>query len=54
MFWMRNKENNFPIPTLIWRPDWTHKHGSLLEAFVPMLLGPKSHVLTSMVTDLFQ
>ena len=20
MFWMRNKENNFPIPTLIWRP----------------------------------
>ena len=21
MFWMRNKENNFPIGTLIWRPD---------------------------------
>ena len=21
MFWMRNKENNFPIRTLIWRPD---------------------------------
>ena len=21
MFWMRNKENNFPIHTLIWRPD---------------------------------
>ena len=21
MFWMRNKENNFPISTLIWRPD---------------------------------
>ena len=20
MFWMRNKENKFPIPTLIWRP----------------------------------
>ena len=20
MFWMRNKENNFPIHTLIWRP----------------------------------
>ena len=20
MFWMRNKENNFPIPTLIWKP----------------------------------
>ena len=20
MFWMRNKENNFPICTLIWRP----------------------------------
>ena len=20
MFWMRNKENNFPIRTLIWRP----------------------------------
>ena len=23
MFWMRNKENNFPIRTLIWRPVWT-------------------------------
>ena len=22
MFWMRNKENNFPIRTLIWRPDY--------------------------------
>ena len=21
MFWMRNKENNFPIRTLIWRPE---------------------------------
>ena len=21
MFWVRNKENNFPIRTLIWRPD---------------------------------
>ena len=21
MFWMRNKENKFPMPTLIWRPD---------------------------------
>ena len=21
MFWMRNKENNFPICSLIWRPD---------------------------------
>ena len=21
MFWMRNKENIFPIRTLIWRPD---------------------------------
>ena len=20
MFWMKNKENNFPISTLIWRP----------------------------------
>ena len=20
-FWMRNKENSFPIPTLIWSPD---------------------------------
>ena len=24
MFWMRNKENNFPIRTLIWRPDTDH------------------------------
>ena len=22
MFWMRNKENNFPIRTLIWRPGF--------------------------------
>ena len=22
MFWMRNKENKFPIGTLIWRPDY--------------------------------
>ena len=22
MFWMRNKENNFPIRTLYWRPGW--------------------------------
>ena len=21
MFWTRNKENSFPIRTLIWRPD---------------------------------
>ena len=21
MFWMRNKGNNFPIRTLIWRPE---------------------------------
>ena len=21
MFWMRNKENKYPIRTLIWRPD---------------------------------
>ena len=25
MFWMRNKENNFPIRTLIWRPGPVHK-----------------------------
>ena len=24
MFWMRNKENNFPIHTLIWRPECWH------------------------------
>ena len=24
MFWMRNKENNFPIRTLIWRPGQYH------------------------------
>ena len=24
MFWMRNKENNFPIRTLIWRPELAH------------------------------
>ena len=24
MFWMRNKENNFPKRTLIWRPDMTY------------------------------
>ena len=26
MFWMRNKENNFPIPTLIWRPVVTENN----------------------------
>ena len=25
MFWMRNKENKFPIHTLIWRPE-IHKY----------------------------
>ena len=29
MFWMRNKENNFPIRTFIWRPA---EHGHLKEA----------------------
>ena len=24
MFWMRNKENSFPIHTLIWRPEYLH------------------------------
>ena len=25
MFWMRNKENNYPIHTLIWRPVYAQK-----------------------------
>ena len=25
MFWMRNKENNFPIHTLIWRPGFINR-----------------------------
>ena len=34
MFWMRNKENKFPIHTLIWRPDAALQDivKSLLEA----------------------
>ena len=32
MFWMRNKENNFPIRTLVWRPDnWSCK--SIFDLF---------------------
>ena len=28
MFWLRNKKNNFPLHTLIWRPEIRHKrHG---------------------------
>ena len=34
MFWMRNKENNFPIRTLIWRPAvWTQIILVLMEQF---------------------
>ena len=36
MFWMRNKENNFPIRTLIWRPDSCHTH--LRFALLPPFL----------------
>ena len=25
MFWMRNKENNFPIHAFIWRPEARYK-----------------------------
>ena len=30
MFWMRNKENNFPIRTLIWRPELVFLLSSLV------------------------
>ena len=25
MFWMRNKENSFPLLNLIWRPEFRHE-----------------------------
>ena len=33
MFWMRNKENSFPVRTLIWRPVIKHKTVLLLHNF---------------------
>ena len=31
MFWMRNKENSFPIHTLIWRPESPYQPASILQ-----------------------
>ena len=34
MFWMRNKENNFPIRTLIWRPAFWRKNQASLHTYI--------------------
>ena len=39
MFWMRNKENIFPIRTLIWRPDFV-----VLFMFIVMKLNRYSSI----------
>ena len=31
MFWLRNKNNNFPSHTLIWRPDKHHVFSIRIE-----------------------
>ena len=34
MFWMRNKENNFPIRTLIWRPAFWRKNQASVHTYI--------------------
>ena len=44
MFWMRNKKNNFPICTLIWRPAvMLNKHPNLLCQLVCIGFYLKDH-----------
>ena len=43
MFWMRNEEKNFPIRTLIWRPDSSEGRG---EKFRPEDYHFESQVLS--------
>ena len=42
MFWMRNKENNFPIRTLIWRPDTVplSEYPRIFASFHPSIFKP--------------
>ena len=42
MFWMRNKENNFPIRTLIWRSDKTNSPRGYQTCF---MLNSTEHVV---------
>ena len=46
MFWMRNEENNFPIRTLIWRPDGSEGRG---KKFRP----EDNHLESCVVKDFF-
>ena len=36
MFWMRNKENDFPIHTLIWRPEEVKNYLELMNYLWPL------------------
>ena len=58
MFWMRNKENDFPIHTLIWRPDLVYAkeyHNKVVcmkvtATFIPKIFktsNPDQHLLSS-------
>ena len=37
MFWMRNKENSFPIRTLIWRPGWSQLGSKLFAKIIKQM-----------------
>ena len=52
-FWMRNKENSFPIPTFIWRPDcileqvyyFLHKPGPIAQLVASPIKDPDFAIL---------
>ena len=46
MFWVRNKENNFPIRTLIWRPVPT-KRPNFLDPRMGWLTVTQQELLTA-------
>ena len=50
MFWMRNKENNFPICTHIWRPDSWYWD---FEADFPAWKFWNRHIIIIIISDLF-
>ena len=49
MFWMRNKENNFPIHTLIWRPEWLHMKCRFQIADVTLKSRSRSNMLKTYI-----
>ena len=60
MFWMRNKENSFPIRTLIWRPNLSSnlylKTFSYLAwpfvKYIEDLVNMSAHVLLNLLNEL--